>query len=106
MTGQPAVTRLPTAIDCETAVRRLWDYIDRGLPPVAREEVDAHLTTCELCARRFAFARAIKDELAKLGNGLSLAGIDEGRRAELSRRIRTALRSGQPGDGARSDDGA
>jgi len=98
MTDQSAESR-PTVIDCEKAVRRLWDYIDQGLPVVAREEVDMHLTTCELCARRFAFARTMKDELAKLGNALSLADVDEIRRAELSRRIRTALRC------ARSDDG-
>ena len=106
MSGQPAETRLPTAIDCERAVRRLWDYIDRGLPPVAREEVDAHLVTCELCARRFAFARTIKDELAKLEGALSLVDLDDVKRGELSLRIRTALRSAQRDDGARSDGGA
>ena len=68
MSDQPAPPRVPTAIDCERAARRLWDFIDGGLPLVAREEVDMHLTTCELCARRFAFARTIKDELAKLGD--------------------------------------
>ena len=102
MTGQPAETRRPTAIDCERAVRRLWDYIDSGLPLVAREEVSVHLTTCELCARRFAFAKAIKDELAKLGGAVSLANVDEVRRAELSRRIRTALHSAQPDAGERT----
>ena len=101
MTGQSAEAP-PTGIDCERAVRRLWDYIDHGLPTVAREEVDVHLTTCELCARRFAFARTMKDELAKLGSALSLADIDEIRRAELSRRIRTALRSARPDDGDRA----
>ena len=71
MTGQPAEARLLTAIECETAVRRLWDYVDSRLPRVTRDEVDVHLATCELCARRFVFARTIKDELAKLGRELS-----------------------------------
>lgn len=99
MTDRPAATRLPTAIECETAVRRLWDYVDGGLPLVARAEVDVHLVTCELCARRFAFGRTIKAELAKLGGALPLADIDEVRRDELSLRIRAALRSVQGDDG-------
>ena len=103
MTDHSAEPR-PTVIDCEQAVRRLWDYIDHGLPTVAREEVDVHLTTCELCARRFAFARTMKDELAKLGSALSLADVDEVRRAELSRRIRVALRSARPDDDDRTAD--
>jgi anti-sigma factor RsiW len=99
MTERSAPTSAPTTDDCEHAVRRLWDYVDRGLPAVARDEVDAHLTTCELCARRFAFARTMKNELAKLGSALSLADTDEIGRVELSRRIHAALRR------ARSDDG-
>ena len=42
-------------LDCEHAVRRLWDYLDGRLPNLAREEVEAHLATCELCTSRFAF---------------------------------------------------
>ena len=102
MTDRPARPRVPTAIDCERAVRRLWDFVDGGLPLVAREEVDVHLTTCELCARRFAFARTIKDELAKLGGAVSVADVDEGKRPELSRRIRAALHSAHLADGART----
>ena len=104
MTHRSAEAPPPTAIDCEKAVRRLWDYIDRGLPWEAREEVDMHLTTCELCARRFAFARTMKDELAKLGGALSLAAIDEIRRNELNRRIRAALRSARPAGGDHTAD--
>lgn len=104
MSDHPAPPPLPTAIDCERAVRRLWDFIDGGLPLVAREEVDMHLTTCELCARRFAFARTIKDALAKLGGAVSIADVDEGKRAELSGRIRAALHSVQADDGETSDD--
>jgi len=91
--------RPPTAIDCETAVRRLWDYVDHGLHAVARDEVDMHLATCALCARRFAFARTMKDELATLGHGLPLADDDDTRRTQLSQRLRAALRSARPGDG-------
>ena len=91
MTGFSADTPVRTAIDCETTVRRLWDYIDKGLASLSHAEVETHLATCALCARRFAFANIMKDELAKLGNA-SLRNIDETARAELSSRIRASLR--------------
>jgi len=102
MTDEFAETPAPTSDDCESAVRRLWDYVDRGLPAAARDEVDAHLATCELCARRFTFASSLKDELAKLGAALSMTEIDEVGRAALSRRIRAALRGARPGEDNRS----
>jgi anti-sigma factor RsiW len=82
---------MPSAIDCETTVRRLWDYIDSGLTSLSGEEVETHLATCALCARRFAFARVMKDELGKLSSA-SLWNIDETARADLSSRIRASLR--------------
>ena len=46
----------PAAISCETAVRRLWDYLDGGLAAPARAEVDGHLAACTECPPHFAFA--------------------------------------------------
>jgi mycothiol system anti-sigma-R factor len=54
----------PTAIDCETAVRRLWDYLDAELDERRMAEVRAHLATCERCPPHFAFARAFLDAVA------------------------------------------
>jgi anti-sigma factor RsiW len=46
----------PAPISCETAVRRLWDYLDGGLAAPAHGEVEAHLVTCAQCPPHFAFA--------------------------------------------------
>ena len=82
----------PQAIECETAVRRLWDYVDGRLPRVAFDEVRAHLSTCSPCTSCFAFARAMKDSLGELGSAEALSELDvEGHRA-LNARIRDALR--------------
>jgi len=43
-------------IDCETAVRRLWDYLDGGLDAPTRGEVQQHLATCAKCPPHFSFA--------------------------------------------------
>lgn len=54
----------PAPYECETAVRRLWDFVDGRLPSMARDEVEAHLATCALCPPHFAFARAMRRGLA------------------------------------------
>ena len=51
-------------IDCETAVRRLWDFLDGRLPGMADDEVKAHLATCAGCPRHFAFAETLQTLLA------------------------------------------
>jgi anti-sigma factor RsiW len=48
--------RDPAPISCETAVQRLWDYLDGGLAVPARAEVEAHLAACERCPPHFAFS--------------------------------------------------
>ncbi|HEY0778440.1 MAG TPA: zf-HC2 domain-containing protein [Gemmatirosa sp.] len=84
--AQAAATR-PGPIDCETAVRRLWDFLDGRLSAVARDEVEAHLAACALCPPHFAFARAIRASLA-----VSALPGDDADEAQLRQRIRGALR--------------
>jgi len=55
---------LPSPIDCATAVRRLWDYLDGRLSTIAHGEVEAHLATCEKCPPHFDFAERMKSSLA------------------------------------------
>jgi anti-sigma factor RsiW len=77
-------------IDCETAVMRLWDFLDGRLPSIARAEVEAHLATCALCPPHFAFARSMQRALA---NSTLVPGDDED--ARLVERVRNALRGRQ-----------
>jgi anti-sigma factor (TIGR02949 family) len=77
----------PAPIDCEHAVRRLWDYVDGRLPSMARDEVEAHLETCAACLRRFDFAHEMRDALAA-----SAPPLPEGDAvAALRERVRKAL---------------
>ena len=82
-----AVAAHPGPIDCATAVRRLWDFLDGRLTAVAHDEVEAHLATCALCPPHFAFARAIRASLAV--SALPGEDADETR---LRLRVRGALR--------------
>ena len=76
----------PAPIDCEHAVRRLWDYVDGRLPSMARDEVEAHLETCAACLRRFDFAQTMRDALAA---SAMMAGNDDD--SALRERVRAAL---------------
>ncbi|MDQ6633256.1 MAG: anti-sigma factor [Gemmatimonadota bacterium] len=78
----------PAPIDCETAVRRLWDFLDGRLSTIAREEVESHLATCALCPPHFAFARTMQAGLA-VSTPPSLLDAEE---ARLRDRVRSALR--------------
>jgi anti-sigma factor RsiW len=76
----------PRPIDCETAVRRLWDYLDGRLPAMTHGEVEAHLKSCELCPPHFVFAAEMRKALA--ASAQSLSSSEETR---LRLRVRGAL---------------
>ena len=78
---------LPDPIDCRTAVRRLWDFLDGRLPEIARQEVEAHLATCELCPPHFAFASTMRNALAAAAAPPILADEE----VVLRERVRAAL---------------
>jgi anti-sigma factor RsiW len=99
MTVRPSLQgHRPAPIECETAVRRLWDYVDGRLPVLAHGEVQAHLATCILCAPSFAFARAMKEALGELGTPAALTQLDDEGPNALRARIQDVVRRAQAGD--------
>jgi anti-sigma factor (TIGR02949 family) len=83
----PTLDASSNPIDCETAVRRLWDYLDGRLPPSARDEVEAHLAVCEYCPPHFSFAKEMQATLAASAAPM----ITNAEEAELRERVRAAL---------------
>jgi anti-sigma factor RsiW len=49
----------PSLIDCETAARALYDYLDGRLPHATRQAVQHHIDVCSKCAGHFRFARRV-----------------------------------------------
>jgi anti-sigma factor RsiW len=78
---------VPSPIDCATAVRRLWDYLDGRLSAPARDEVESHLATCAKCPPHFEFAERMKRSLA----GAAVPAISHEEEARLRGRVRSAL---------------
>ena len=57
-------TTLPAVLDCESTVRRLWDYLDAELDVTRAAEVEAHLARCLECPSHFVFAREMLEAVA------------------------------------------
>jgi anti-sigma factor RsiW len=86
MEPAPRADSVHGPIDCETAVRRLWDYLDGRLTTMSRREVELHLESCAGCPPHFTFARAMKQALAAAPRPVA-----EGDEARLRERVREAL---------------
>lgn len=70
----------PALIDCETAVRALYDYLDGRLPTATMRTVHGHIETCKVCAGHFAFARRVLDLVP---SALPLGGESHALRARI-----------------------
>lgn len=67
-------------IDCERALRQVFEFIDRELGEADREAMAQHLHTCKSCFSRVEFERLLKERVGELR--------DEEPSTALSRRIR------------------
>ena len=57
----------PRTIDCEEALRRLFEYIDAELAGERQREVDHHLERCRSCFSRVEFEKRLKAHVGELG---------------------------------------
>lgn len=53
-------------IDCEQALRQIFDFLDHELGAADHEAVHRHLETCKSCFSRMDFERRLKDKLKAL----------------------------------------
>jgi len=56
----------PAPIDCERALKWVFEFIDRELTDADRAAMDSHLHTCKSCLSRVEFERLLKDKLGGL----------------------------------------
>ena len=50
-------------IDCEEALKRLFEYIDQELNAHKHEEMEDHLSKCRSCYSRLEFEKRLKQHL-------------------------------------------
>lgn len=53
-------------IDCEEALRSLFDFLDHELDDEESDAMQRHLSTCRTCYSRANFERRLKDRLREL----------------------------------------
>ena len=53
-------------IDCDQALRQIFEYIDRELHEQDREAMEHHLHACKACFSRMEFERLLKQKVGGL----------------------------------------
>lgn len=53
-------------IDCEQALRKVFEYVDHELEEADHEAMHRHLETCKSCYSRMDFERRLKEKLNTL----------------------------------------
>jgi anti-sigma factor RsiW len=61
----------------------LFEYVEGELPAARRDEIDAHLAACDVCAEQVELATAGRQAL----HGVGLTELPEGRRDEILRNL-------------------
>lgn len=75
----------PPPIDCLSAMRALWDFLDDELPPERSAQIRAHLATCEGCRSHVDFCRSFLSRI-------ELAPVAPSDVTYLRARVEAALR--------------
>ena len=80
------MSRPSEPLDCLAVVHRLWDFLDRELPPDEWEQVRHHLATCTGCRAHVDFCRSFLERVRE-------APVDPAEVAGLRRRVQAALQA-------------
>ncbi len=60
---------MTSQVGCIEAVRRMWEFLDRGLDEPDHEAVEAHLALCLRCCGELGFARELRRLLRRRSGG-------------------------------------
>jgi anti-sigma factor (TIGR02949 family) len=74
------MTAMAEPLDCEEAIGRLFEFLDRELDPALEREMERHLAACRGCFSRAEFERRLRERVA------------EATRAEAPPRLRERVR--------------
>lgn len=64
-------------IDCEQALRQIFDYVDRELGEAERAAMREHLHTCKSCFSRMEFERLLKSKVGALRDDRATPSVSE-----------------------------
>jgi anti-sigma factor (TIGR02949 family) len=64
-------------IDCEQALRRIFEFIDHELDGAERDAMERHLSTCRSCFSRADFEKRLKGKMAGIREERASPGTAE-----------------------------
>lgn len=64
-------------IDCEQALKQVFEYIDHELAEGERDAMQHHLHTCKSCFSRYEFERRLKEKLGDLPREEVSSGVSD-----------------------------
>ncbi len=73
-------------IDCISAMRQLWDYLDNELPPARAQQIREHLATCIGCQDHVQFCRGFLTQI-------DTVPVSPSDVSSLRERVQSALRA-------------
>jgi anti-sigma factor (TIGR02949 family) len=76
-------------IDCTTAVRQLWDFVEHTVSEESAAEIEEHLAFCRRCCGEVEFAEELRD-LLKTSSGPRIPADAEARLSEFIDEIQEA----------------
>lgn len=84
----------PSRIDCESAAKALYDFLDGHMPSDGMEAVQRHVDTCRGCAEHFVFSQRV---LSLLPGSLPLTEAPHALRARILDSLRAEGYGGDRG---------
>jgi anti-sigma factor (TIGR02949 family) len=63
-------------IDCEQALKQIFEFIDHELSDRELVLLEQHLHTCKSCFSRMEFERILKQKIGALASGVPTATLD------------------------------
>ena len=63
-------------IDCEQAIKQIFEFIDHELGDGEHALLEQHLRTCKSCFSRMEFERMLKQKIGTLAGGVPSAALD------------------------------
>jgi anti-sigma factor (TIGR02949 family) len=64
-------------IDCEQALKKIFEFIDHELGDDERASMQHHLHTCKSCFSRMEFEQRLKQKISGLLDGQASASVSE-----------------------------
>jgi anti-sigma factor (TIGR02949 family) len=63
-------------IDCEQAIKQIFEFIDHELSDGEHALLEQHLRTCKSCFSRMEFERMLKQKMGALADKVPSAALD------------------------------